>query len=189
MACGMLMLVAASTRTSTLHGVASAEAGELAVLQNLQQLGLQRGRHLADFVEQQRALVAQLELAGLGFVGAGEGAGLVAEELALQQLAGNGGAIDLQEGAVRAIGILVDQLGQNFFAGTALAEQQHREIELRHLHGVRAKLTHLRGGGEEVNAFADFDGFACARALPGSVFSRQKRRTSSISSFWTGLER
>ena len=147
-----------------LHGIASAQARELAVLQDLQQLGLQRRRHLADFVQQQRALVAQLELAGLGLVGAGERARLIAEQLALQQFAGHGGAIHLQEGAVRAVGILVNQVRQYFFAGTALAQQQDREIEARHLHGLGAKLAHLRSSGEEVDALADFDGFAGAGA-------------------------
>ena len=152
MAWGMLMLVAASTRTSTLNGCPSAQAGKLAVLQDLQELGLQRWRHLADFIEQQRALVAQFELAGLGFVRPGKRSWLVAEQLALQQFAGHGGAIDLEECAVRAIGVLVDEMRQHFFAGTALAQQQNREIEPGDLHGLGAKLAHLRGGGEEVYA-------------------------------------
>ena len=164
------MLVAAKTRTSTLTVVAAAQTGELAVLQNLQQLGLQRRRHLADFVQQQRAFVAQLEFARLGFVGAGKRARLVTKQLALQQFAGHRRAVDLQEGAMRAIGILVDQMRQNFFAGAAFAQQQDREIEARHLHRMSAQLPHLRRGREEVNSFAHFDGFARARSARLGVF-------------------
>ena len=65
---------------------AGAEAGELAVLQDVQELGLQRQGHLADLVEEDGAAVGELELAGLALVGAGEGAALVAEELGLEEL-------------------------------------------------------------------------------------------------------
>ncbi len=71
------------------------------ILQDMKKFGLQQRRHFADFVEQDRSLVAQLKLAGLGMSRAGEGSWLVAEQFALQQVAGNRGAIHLQEGAVR----------------------------------------------------------------------------------------
>ena len=48
------------------------------------------GGHVADFVEKQRAAVALLELADAPPVGAGEGASLVAEQLAFQQRFGDG---------------------------------------------------------------------------------------------------
>ncbi len=134
MACGMLMLVAASTRTSTLTVLRPPRRENWPSCKTCKQLGLQRRRHLANFVQQQRALVAQLELARLGFVGTGKGARLVTEQFALQQLAGNRRAIDLQKRAVRAIGVLVNQLRQDFLACSALAEDQHREVKLCHLH-------------------------------------------------------
>ena len=61
-----------------------------------------------------------------------------------------------------AIGVLVDQPGQNFLAGAALAEQQDREVELGDLQGLTAKVAHHGRGGEEIHAFADFDGIARA---------------------------
>ena len=45
--------------------VLAAEPGELAVLEHLQQLGLERRRHLANLVEEHGAVVGELELAGL----------------------------------------------------------------------------------------------------------------------------
>ena len=42
------------------------------------------GRHVADLVEEERAAVGQLELALVAELGAGEGALLVAEQLALE---------------------------------------------------------------------------------------------------------
>ena len=78
--------MAATTRTSTRTSCASAEPRELAVLQHLQQLGLQRSAHLADLVEEHRAVIGELELPGLVLDGAGERAALETEELRLEQL-------------------------------------------------------------------------------------------------------
>ena len=124
------MLVAARMRTSTLMTRAAAQPRELLVLQNVQQLGLQRRRHLADFVEQDRAFVAQFELARLGVRRSGKCSRLVAEQFALQQIGGNGRAIYFQERAVRARREFVNQARQHFFAGAALAQQQYRNIHI-----------------------------------------------------------
>ena len=56
--------------------------------------------HLADFVEKHRALVRELELARLVLDGAGEGAALEAEQLALEQRLGERRAVDGDERAV-----------------------------------------------------------------------------------------
>ena len=58
-------LVAAITRTSTLIVCVAADALELALLEDAQQLGLDRRRDLADLVEEQRAAVGELEPAVL----------------------------------------------------------------------------------------------------------------------------
>ena len=88
-------------RTSALERFIAADAGELAILQHAQDLPLQRQRHVADFVEEERAAVALLEAADALAGRAGEGAFLVAEEFALEQLLGDGGAVDRDE-ALRA---------------------------------------------------------------------------------------
>jgi len=53
------------SRTSVSDDLLAADARELAVLEHVQELGLQPQRHLADLVEEERALVGRLELAGL----------------------------------------------------------------------------------------------------------------------------
>ena len=72
-------------RTSTGTERPPPSAIDLALLQDAQQLGLQRRRQLADLVEEQRAAVGLLERPTLPLGGAGERAALVAEELALEQ--------------------------------------------------------------------------------------------------------
>ena len=90
-------LLVASTRTSSAIGLLAAQALDLALLQHAQQLGLQAERHLGDLVQQQRAAVRLLELAGVGAGGAGEGALLVAEQRRLEHVLGNRGAVDGHE--------------------------------------------------------------------------------------------
>ena len=77
--------------------VFAAESREFAVLEDLQQLGLQRRAHFADLVEEHRAVVRELELAGLVLNRAGEGAALEPEQLRFEQLGWQGGTIDLDE--------------------------------------------------------------------------------------------
>ena len=79
----------------------AADALELPLLEHAQELGLERERHLADLVEEQGAAVGHLELAGLARHGAGEGALLVAEELAFEQGLGERGAVDGDERLAR----------------------------------------------------------------------------------------
>ena len=68
--------------------VVAAQAGDAFLLQHAQQVGLGLEGHVADLVEEDGPPVGQLEFADLAvLVGAGEGAGLVAEQLALQEVA------------------------------------------------------------------------------------------------------
>jgi hypothetical protein len=74
----------------------------LTLLQHAQQFRLQVRRHLADLVEHERAALGEFEQPHLVGVGAREGALLVAEELRLDEVLRNRGAVDLDEGAGRA---------------------------------------------------------------------------------------
>ena len=106
----------------------AADTVELAVLQRLQQLGLHRHRHLADLVEKQGAAVSQLELPRLGLLRTGERAPLVAEELRLEQLARQGGAVDLDEHARRARRAGVDLPRDHVLADARFARDEHRHV-------------------------------------------------------------
>ena len=77
--------------------LASAEPARASILENAQELGLQRDRHLGDLVEKQRAAVRELEHAGPRARGAGERALLVAEHFALDQPFGNRRRVDRDE--------------------------------------------------------------------------------------------
>ena len=81
-----------------------ADPDDLAALQHAQQLDLGGQRHVADLVEEQRAAVGVLEPALAVAVGAGERPLDVAEELALQDVLAERGAVQGDERLVLAAG-------------------------------------------------------------------------------------
>ena len=98
-----------TSRKSTGDRGVPADARDLTVLQHAQQVDLDLGRHVADLVEEQRALVGELDLAAAAGHRAGERAPLVAEQLALQQPLGEGAAVHHHERAEAAVALGVDE--------------------------------------------------------------------------------
>jgi hypothetical protein len=75
------------------HRFILADAADLAALEHAEQLGLHGFGQLANFVEEDRAAVGDLEQADAMIVGACEGPFAVAEELAFDERLGQGAAI------------------------------------------------------------------------------------------------
>ena len=99
----------------------AADRLELARLDHPQQVRLLFQAERVDLVEQEGALAGGGELADLGRVRAGERALRVAEELALDQVAGERAARDGQEAVLAARRAVVHQLGEVGLAGAGLA--------------------------------------------------------------------
>ena len=66
-------------------------------VQNAQQFHLDLRLQFANFVEKNRALVGQFKQTGLRGIGATEGSLLIAEQFALHQMFGQGGAVDIHQ--------------------------------------------------------------------------------------------
>ena len=94
---------------------------KLLLLEHAQQLGLQVEPHFADFVEQERSAVGALKGPFDPLDRAGKCAPLVPKERAFDEALGEGGAVELNKGAVSAIAAVVNGAGKEFFAGAALA--------------------------------------------------------------------
>ena len=120
--------MAATSAHVHLDGLRAAQALELLLLQHAEQLGLQLRRDVADLVEEQRPPVGQLESADFLADGAGEGALLVAEQLALQQPRGDGRAVELDEGPVSPRAQVVQGAGDEFLARAGFAANEHRGV-------------------------------------------------------------
>src|SRR5690606_29548211 len=97
----------------------------LAALEHAEELGLHRQGHVADLVEEERAAVGVLEAALPLAVGAGERAADVAEELVLEDVLVEAGAVERDELLLRPLGLAVDGLGDELLAGARLAGDEH----------------------------------------------------------------
>ena len=85
-----------------------------------------------DLIEEQRAAVGFLELAGLLGRGAGERALAMAEQLAFDHVLGNGRAVDLHEHLVPPQALGVDGPRHQFLARARFAVDQDATISRRH---------------------------------------------------------
>src|ERR1043165_206183 len=102
------------------------DARESAVLEEAQQLGLKRPAHVADLIEEDRALMRFLHATRLLFDRAGERALFVTEKFAFEQGLRNGGAVDADVIMLRALAQAVQRARNKFLAGATLAEDEHR---------------------------------------------------------------
>src|SRR5580698_7664385 len=97
-------------------GIVTAYRNEALLLESAQNLGLRLEAHVADFVEEERAAIGSLKLALFVGRGAGKRRLAVSEEFAVNEVLGQGGAVDLDEGFVFAQALGVDGVGDKFFA-------------------------------------------------------------------------
>jgi hypothetical protein len=104
----------------------AADAADLVVLQHAQQPHLHVERHLADFVEEQGAVVGGFEMADAPRDGAGEAALFMAEQLGFDQFARDRAAVDRDKGGGGARRGAVQRVGDQFLASARGAGDQDR---------------------------------------------------------------
>src|SRR3984957_20372322 len=101
-------------------GLRTAQPLELALLKHSQQLGLQTEGHVADFIQEERAVIGVLETPDALSDGASEGALDVTKELGFEQTRGKRPAVDgLQRRPVASAGGM-NGAGQQLFSGSGL---------------------------------------------------------------------
>src|SRR5439155_3016425 len=101
-------------------------------------------RHLADFVEEDRPFVGDLELARLVAVRAGEAAAHVAEQFGLEQRLGQPGAVHRDERTAEAVAKRVDLSGDDLLARAALAGDQNLRVGASDAIDLLTKIGHRR---------------------------------------------
>ena len=106
---------------------------------------MQSRRNLPNLVEEHSAAIGGLEQTALLLARIGEGAALVAEQLALQQLLRQRRRRDVDERLRRALAVVMDGLGGEVLPGARLAGQQHGRGRARRDAGEqRLDLHHRR---------------------------------------------
>src|SRR5258705_349544 len=132
------------------HEPVAADGTVFALLQHAQQLGLQVWGHLANLVEQERAALGHLEEAHLVGVRPRERALLVAEQLALDQVLRDRRAVDLDEGTLDAVRVVVNRVGDQLLAGAVLALDQDVRVAGGHTLYQLEQLLHLLALADDV---------------------------------------
>ena len=123
---------------------------------------------VADFVQEQRALVGTFDLTDGLLHRAGECAALVAEQLTFQQVFRDSAAVDRNERLFRARAKVVHRARQGFLAGAALAKQQNRNVGGGNPFDVAANLQHARIAG-----YDPFDGGAFGNRSQAAILILQ----------------
>ncbi len=159
-----------------LEGADPAHPLEAPLLDHAEELGLQRRDEVLHLVEVQRTPGRHLDLARLGVAGVGEGAPLVAEELRLQQLGRDRGAVDLDEGALAPRAAVVQPVRDEVLAGAALPLEEHGAARLREAQDERHELAHGPRLGHDAG-----EGLARGGAHPATStrFAPPQRRSRS----------
>ena len=89
---------------------------------------MDRERHIADFIEEKRAAIRLLEAPGAAGDGPGEGALLMTEELAFQQIFRNRAAVDGDHLLLPPRAVFVHGLRDELLAGAAFPGDEDRRI-------------------------------------------------------------
>jgi hypothetical protein len=108
------------------------DPADLAILKDSEQLGLRSRRELADFIQEERAPVRRFEQTGALGHGTRERASRVAKQLRLDELVGEGRAVDRAHRPVRTSAEPVDRASHQLLSAAALARDQYGERGVRH---------------------------------------------------------
>src|SRR5262249_36960588 len=107
-----------------------AEPPQTALFNDLQEPRLNAQRHVSDLIEEDAPAAGYLEQSLLGCMRAGEGSPFVAEELTLEQVAVEAGAVQIDEAPVAAMAVSVQPSSKNPFARADLSLNEDRPIGL-----------------------------------------------------------
>ena len=124
----------------------SAEALELAILQNSQQFHLKCWTDLADLIEKQRSSIGQFKSAFLPAVRAGESSLLISEQFRFEESVRKRGAAHLNQRLQSSRRRGMNRVGDHFLAGSTLACDQNCGGTWCHLFDHAHDISHLGAG-------------------------------------------
>ena len=160
-----------------------ADPVDLAVFDRAEQTLLSAHRERGEFVEEQRALVGFLEPACPRAGGAGERASLMTEQFGLDQRFRQSRAVHRDERLAPAQRQAVEAFGDQFLAGPALADHEHRAAHRRGAAGAfdcvekRARLADELNLPIHAHALADFPNLA--QSAPPTISPKRGQNGAS----------
>ncbi len=158
----------------------TADAIELAFREHAEQSGLQRRRHVADFVEEQRAAVRLLEAAAPLRIRAGERALLVAEQLGLEKIRRNRRRIQRNERLRRTRAVIVKRARDELLTRARLTRDQHRDAGASESPDRAEHLLHGRRATEQLRNLRNRDRLRSTAWLHASRATHEIHRLIDI---------
>ena len=147
-------------------------------LHRVKQPVLRLQRHISDLIDEEGAAIGLHEFADFAIEGAGEGAGFVAEQFAVDQIGGQGGTVYRQHRLLGTRACGMHRLRHHFLADTAFALDQHGDACARGLCGNRQCRAELRLRSDdfvEAQHGRDLLGQRAQLACSGALHRRVKR--------------
>ena len=149
---------------------AAAEPLDHVVLEYAEEFGLEGQGKGGDFIEEESAAVGQFNLARAGFGGPGESAALAAEELGLDEVLGQGSAVQANVWLVCAGAESHDGASNQLFSRAAFAADQNIDIASGDLLDGIVDGTHRFASADEILESAVFKGLL-PYVLPGGFLA------------------
>jgi len=134
------------------HRLRRADGPHFAFLQHAQEFYLQRERHVADLVEEDRAAIGGKEETLVRLHRAAEGAAGVTEELRFEQRLRDRPAVHGDEGARAAAARAMDRAREQLLARPRVAEDQHARVRVGHEPRLPQQVLHPRAARDDARA-------------------------------------
>ena len=132
------------------QGLIAADPLHLPLLEDTQQLGLERGAAFTNLIEEQGAAIRQLKTSFTLTHRPGKGAFLMAEQFAFQQGVRQRRAVKFDEGGASPWRMVMDGVGDQLFPGAAFAAYQHGGVPARDLTDHLHDLAHRRALADHI---------------------------------------
>ena len=114
------------------------------LLQGPEHFRLSRQAHVSYLIQKYGTPVGRLEFSCPVLARAGKGVLHMAEKLTLDQFRGDGGAVDLHHGLLRALALLVQPVGDQLFPGPVVTRDQNTRVRRGNLVNDLLDLCDLR---------------------------------------------
>lgn len=131
-------------------GVVGSQGVILSFLENSQQLHLDCGGYVSQFIQEDGASIGLCESPLLIPLGAGKRPPFVSEQLGFQQCFGERSAIHRDEGTAFSRAEIVNRSGSELFSRAAFPAKQHRAVGFGSVREIVEDFAHARTAGHDI---------------------------------------
>ena len=140
-----------------LDGLVAAHAANLATFESSQHLGLQRWKHLTDFVQEQGALRSNFKQAHLVSDCSSESAPDMAKQFRFQQSLSECRAVHGYQRCLRPRALAMNEVDDELFSRAGFAAHENRRVQAGDRRGLPDGIHHFLAAYDEVGFFGELE--------------------------------